>query len=291
MNNLQTSMNPSQLCRLAVFITLFCAGFGLAGCGEATDSQNDPASRRAQPVSLTPEFSVVGADANDDVIRFGEMNLSISEIRLEPLEQDDERSPAFSTRRPVQLHFDMIEEETPRVVDQIDVPNPGRYLVSVRLEPLTRVERNLYGIVTETNYPSLSVQGFIAAESVEVQKDLKDEQADGSPVPMPFDEMQADCAGGPCDGWMPFKFDSRRASFLTLNEIEVQRNSDLLAFEFDVSRWAEDLVEPIRAVVEEKHASAEPNQEVDVTNDVEGAGFGAESMLRGARVSSLVQVR
>ncbi|QDG54699.1 hypothetical protein FIV42_29330 [Persicimonas caeni] len=274
------------------------AATAAAGCGDVDFGTPQPteAVQREQSVTVVPEFSVSGTSNLPGNLYLSELGLAISEIRLEPL-SSDLGSIAYSTRNPTRLHFDVANGETVKLGEPVDLPRAGRYLVSVRLEPIAEVQHSDEG-AAETISPSFSVAGFVAGEGVvRVDPRYDEKRSDGSPVPMPFDEDEGDedemqdMPALPTE-WTPFHYDSRRSVFFTLNEVEFEAGKQYLSFNFDVHDWALDLVDPLLSAV--KHTSdigGEKERGIDVTSPLESTGHGAEALFENAEVRAIAEGR
>jgi hypothetical protein len=269
------------------------AAFAVASCA-GVDGEQGEAAEREQSVTVVPEFSVTGTAALPDKLFLSELGLTISEIRLEPI-SSDLGSIAYSTRNATRLQFDVASGETVKLGEPVELPTSGRYLVSVRLEPISEVEHSEAGSV-ETVTPSFSLSGFVAGEGVlRVDPRYDSTRSDGSPVPMPFDENETDedsmqdMPALPTE-WTPFHYNSRRSVFFTLNEVEFEAGKQYLSFEFDVHDWALELVEPLLTAVKHTNEVGEPREEgIDVTNPLESTGHGAESLFENAEVRAIMQ--
>lgn len=257
--------------------TAALATLGLVmGCGEqetvgTADAQHDV---RRQAVTVVPEFVITGAEAIPSSLFVTELGLTVSEIRLEPMWSTE--SLADATREPLAVSFDLAHGESVRTNDALQLPAAGRYLVSIRLEPATTADG-----AAESSF---SLDGFVA----ERQGQLLDDTMDGRPQPMPFDQTQksdseiTDAAAYPAE-WTPFEYRSKRAVFFTFNDVTLEPGSQFLTFSFDVRDWAVDVVEPISNAVK---SSAEWDESVDVTNQIDSTGNGVEALVRTGVVRS-----
>lgn len=275
----------------------------LGGCGDASlvGVGEDGYQEQAQTISLVPEFSLNGSEEMPDTVYFSELGLAIAEIRLEPLrasaEEAEPSSIIYSTRNAIQLDFDVARGEQVIFGEPLELPHTGRYLISVRLEPISRVQTS-FGTVNEVISPSFRVEGFVATNpATRTERGRLDESADGSPTPMPFEEDEECEIQQGLDGrvgeWTPFHYDSRQSVFISLNEVEISEDSEFLAFEFNMNEWAQSLATPLRDAVQgsDEAASSASTHGVDVTSRLEDDGYGASMLLTNARVSSLNQRR
>lgn len=240
----------------------------MSGCVdiETPGSAGSETDTRQQAVTVVPEFMITGSDTMPDNLYVTDLGLTVSEIRLEPMWSND--SLAYSTREAFVVNFDIASGEVVRTEEALELPDEGRYLVSVRLEPTTD---------PATGEPaSFSLDGFVAGKRTRLLDEM-----DGRPQPMPFDKTQdnsdiSDRHAYP-DEWTPFSYRSRRAVFYTFNDVELSSGAQYLTFSFDVRDWAIEVVEPISNAVE---SSGDYNDSVDVTSQIDGAGKGAEALIR-----------
>lgn len=277
----------------AVLIGLF-----LVGCADAEPVEPiaEESSDRDQAVTVVPEFQIKGVSALPDELRLEELGLTISEIQFEPLDTDSE-APAYSTREPTPLAFDIADNQTIRRGERLGLPREGTYLINVRLEPVTEVEQVEDGAV-ERVYSSFSVAGSVAGEAAAQRTVFNDSTTTGEPIPLPYDvdrsddeEGESDSAqteeGTTADTWTSFHYDSDRSVFMTLGEVDLREGEQVLSFEFDVSQWALALLEPLLDALEDGDDLHYDNGAVDVSTPLESHGHGAESLLDDAQVDSM----
>lgn len=231
------------------------------------------ARTREQTVVVVPEFAMTGAENTPDDLLVTDLGLSISEIRLEPIATPD--SLAFSTREPFFISFDVGSGETVRALEPVELPTPGRYLVSIRLEPLDH---------DGSEPSSFAMKGFVAGERRVTGADLGS-RSDGRPQPMPFDSTQGgdtlrDKQAYPMQ-WTPFEYHSKRAVFYTYTDVAFESGTQRLRFSFDVRDWAVDVAEPIADAIENTRTA---NDSVDVTNEVDRSGAGVDALLEASIV-------
>ncbi len=213
-----------------------------------------------QPVVVVPEFHLSGIERVPAKLRVSSMGLTVSELRFAPVDTD---GIAFTTVDPMVIKFDVSNGEAyKKSLTEIRLPDPGRYLVSMRLEPRP-----------EEGFP----QSFFMNGSVEEVVSI-DEESDGWPQPV-FDEKLA------MKGWTPFRYKSRKTVFFTFNDITLQNGTQALAFEFDAANWSGSVVASIsKAVRNTEHVNEDG---VDVTNTVESAGDDFASLIETGIVENL----
>ncbi|MFU8804298.1 MAG: hypothetical protein ACNA8W_10850 [Bradymonadaceae bacterium] len=265
---------------------------GFMGCGES-DGPVHPdveTTERNQAVTVTPEFSITGTEFLPDELYLAELGLSITEIRLEPI--SGRNGVAYSTSKPIRLSFDVADGELVKRGAAVKFPEAGRFLVSVRLEPIEHYDQVKGAQVTES---SLSIAGFVAGTD---GRTLSGNHQDGNPLPLPFDEIIEESNddqelterdGSPMD-WTPFHYDSKRAVFYTFSDVELSSGEQYLTFTFDIRDWAVELIEPIvRAVNSSTSPSLSGGQGVDITSQLDSTGSGTEAFMDSATVGTSPQ--
>lgn len=269
------NMKPSKI--LFLLLVLF---LGLTACAEEPlvieleeASQDSHASTQTSAL-ITPEFRLIGLDEMPRELLLQQLSLAVSEIRLEPLRSHG--GIAYSTSQPFELVFDLSTGEDSITFDAVELPETGRFLVSIRLEPPRHIdlESQMEG--------SLGMRGMIRTDLVDNLDDEDEksdgEEHDGSPLPLPFDKIDE----GDDDSWTPFTFTSERAVFYTFSDVEFDVGEQVLTFEFELGDWAKSAVNPLAEAIEEN-----PDQEVvDISHefDTPEAG-GPEALLDTGSVS------
>ncbi|MEZ4460421.1 MAG: hypothetical protein R3E66_11990 [bacterium] len=260
-------------------ISVICLALLASSCVELEPSQgsNGATSTRTQAVTVVPRFELINADKIPDVLYLTQLGLVVSEIRLTPIVTKN-YGLAYATANASVLKFDLANGEKITEGSPIELPESGRYVVSIRLEPLEST--------TEGEAPSsLSVDGFVA-QATDVTNPGK--VADGTPLPLPFEPKKkvegiSDSSATPVT-WTPFQYSSQRAVFYTMNDVELEAGEQTLQFQFDVQDWAEEVADPIsKAIKNNPNTLAQDG--VDVTRQVESTGVGVESLIQTAVVS------
>lgn len=242
----------------------------------------EEAVTQKQSVSVVPTFSLTGHHTLPADLYLSELGFTVSEIRLEPLAADAS-SVAYSAVQPEIVRFDVSRGETIKHGQPIVLPEPGRYLVSLRLEPLKAPGR-------DELISSFTLLGFVAQSSMRVDPRYEDDRGD-RPTPHPFDEggdsdppghgELVDSPEAP-DAWTPFRYHSERAVFFTLNTVDFQAGEQALEFSFDMRNWVVDIVEPISRAVETDESLSGSHQEgVDISRYLDSNGQGAEAFIAG----------
>jgi hypothetical protein len=242
---------------------------------------------RTQTVTVVPTFSIAGISSLPADLHLSELGFVISEIRLEPL-AGNAGSVAFSAVKPEIVKFNVAHGETQRFGDSIELPRPGRYLVSVRLEP---IDSGKNGDVIS----SFEVAGFVAQSGGDARYAIGEDDGE-RPTPHPFDpdddEIKGDADGlsdnpETPDTWTPFYYHSERAVFFTLNDVEFEAGEHQLEFTFDIHNWAFDIVDPISRAVSNDGVIGADSEGIDISRHLDSSGQGAESFVTSGRVSAM----
>lgn len=250
---------------------------GGTSCVDNVDEFGQPVgySTKQQSVVVAPQFEIVGEKELPDTLHVTQLGLVVSEILLQPIDRPD--SVSYSFAKPFAPKFDLSRGETIKSFDGVEVP-AGRYLVSLRLEPIA-VEDG------DVDPSSFEMYGFVA----EGPKIYNDEvSSDGTPVPLPFKEGEDDAAEGELtdlpespDQWTPFLYKSKKTEFFTFSNVEFTAGQQYLTFRFDVRSWALEVVQPISKAVRN---GAIDDEGVDATNVIEGSGAGARALIESGEV-------
>lgn len=248
----------------------------MAGCVD-TEEMGTPGSDndvRKQAVTVVPEFVITGSEQMPDSLFVTELGLVVSEIRLEPTWSG---SLAYTTRDPMLIDFDVANGQTTEIDQAVELPDEGRYLVSIRLEP----------VGDDDNASSFSMNGFVLDDD-DTDEKIVDDTMDGEPQPMPFNpddsknDILSDRQADP-EEWRPFDYHSKRAVFYTFSDVVFEPGEQYLTFSFDVRDWAVEVVEPISNAVRTNQTDSDS---VDVTKQVDGAGTGVEALIETGVVQS-----
>lgn len=284
------------------FLIPLVTAVALMGCvptEETTPVVQDVETQR-QAVSVTPTYSIVGMSDLPNALHLSQIGFGVSEIRLEPID-GSQSSVAYSAVRSEFVAFDVAGGELHKSGTTIELPHEGRYLVSLRFEP---VERSRSGEAS-----SFMMSGFVDQESVRINP-LADDGNNDRPTPLPFTpdegggEPDPDEPSDPVEddssedaellaiaeeGWTPFHYQSERAVFFPLGEVEFVHGEQQLDFSFDVRDWAANVVEPIAQAVEIDQSITDPNadQGIDISRYLDSNGHGAESFVEKARVKAM----
>lgn len=243
---------------------------------EPTQGSPDTTSTRTQAVTVVPRFELTNADKLPAHLYLTDLGLVVSEIRLTPFVSSN-YGLAYATASPIVLRFDLANGSLVTDGEPIELPEIGRYVVSIRLEPVA-------SITEDGETASLTVNGFVA-EATDVSNPGK--VADGTPLPLPFDKNKvegvSERSATPVT-WTPFQYSSQHAVFYTMNDVELQRGGQVLQFQFDMQDWALEIADPISNAVKNNPNTQAPNG-VDVTRQVESTGVGVETLIQTGVVS------
>lgn len=278
------------------------AAIALIGCvpTEETTPVVQDVETQQQAVSVTPTYSIVGMGDLPQALHLSQIGFGVSEIRLEPID-GSQSSVAYSAVRSEFVTFDVANGEQHKAGTAIELPDAGRYLVSLRFEPVERSRTS--------DASSFVMSGFVDQESARINP-LADDGNNDRPTPLPFSpdegggEPEPDEPGDPVEdsaeddaellglsgeSWTPFHYQSERAVFFPLGEVEFVHGEQQLDFSFDVRDWAANVVEPIAQAVEIDQAITDPtaNQGVDISRYLDSNGHGAESFVEKARVKAM----
>ena len=258
----------------------------LLGCAEDEEAvqAEEVVQTQSQHVVVVPTFQLDGLDALPDSIYLTRLGLTVSEIRLEPMAAQP-GTVAFSAVKPEVIRFNLAENQLVQTGQAIELPKAGRYLVSIRLEPLRQGVGN-------SERSSFTLQGFVAQESMKIDPRYSggegSNQARPTPVPVSHEKNQVKVAGlsdtpDAPETWTSFRYHAEYAVFFPLNDVEFKEGSQELKFHFDVTDWASAIAEPVARAVQEDGVSHEGRDGIDVTKFIEGRGQGAESFLSQSR--------
>ncbi|TXD37584.1 hypothetical protein FRC98_07795 [Lujinxingia vulgaris] len=258
---------------------------GVIACGEAApDAQGEhsPVDARSQAAVVTPEFRLSGIGELPEELILEEVGLTITEIRLQPVIGSE---VAYSTTQPFGLSFDLSEGETAIRGHAVEFPQTGRYLVSVRLEPLSPEERDVLNEEEGLDLPvgSLELNGLVRYGDSAMGK-VGGEDEDGNPLPLPFERTRAWTID---ESWTPFHYESQRAIFFALSNVELSPGEQTLVFNFDLNQWAIGALDPIVSAVETIGSQGRPGEVIDISPSLDEGALGTEAMVRAASVSTM----
>ncbi len=281
-----------------VLAAVGAAVLAAAGCTDMFSSaENASVHTTEQPVRVVPTFHLEGTDEVPEQLRLEDLGLAISEIELTPSSPDE--SVAYSSRAPVGLEFHVEAGEIQLTGDELVLPEPGTYDVSLRLEPTGSPSEA--GEAKDSRDYSMRMRGYVAGNGiVRVDRDDDGENEDGRPVPFPASpDRDEDDDGNVSDRpelpnqWTPFEYESKQSVVHTLDQVEIGGDRQILSFSFDAEDWALELLEPLsRAVRRQESSPTNPGDQgggsvVDVTREVERLGEGPAGMEEHMSVQAI----
>ena len=266
--------------------SILAGGILLSGCVDEEEISG-PAPNNTQSFEVTPRFQLEGLDRLADEVFLKELHLSVSEVRLEPLDEGRDEV-VYITKRPMFFHFDLASEETILEGAPISLPHAGEYLVSIRLEPSANPSDELeFKDVLEGR--SMRLDGLLALE------ELSDE-----PMPLPW-KVQSEEFNLPDSllskpvNWLPWTYSSQRSTYLPMNNVTFNSEEhQTLVISLDLAQWLEGALDPLQQAVMEvdgELASGSPEgidrlDAIDVSSDVEEKGSTLESLNGSSEVES-----
>jgi hypothetical protein len=266
---------------------LALGALALGACAEPLDDTPTPdAAQQRQAIIVQPQFSIEGVERLDDALLLEELGLSISEIRLEPLDGNDDL--AYSFIRPQYLRFDVASGVRTLCAQPLELPAAGRYLVSIRVEPVYM--RSEDGV---SRTSSFTMSGHVAYDSSQAAKGGT--MSEG-PIPRPFrddttrpkddaepQEHKHGCRFKRCPTvtWAPFSYHSERSVFYTIDEVHIIDGSQHLSFSFDVEAWGAEAVESISRAVSSPDAAPilDDRRGLDITRQLDSMGQGVDALV------------
>jgi hypothetical protein len=270
--------------RLKSAMISMAAALSMSACGDAEVEApvEEPTAPQVESVSVVPTFTLSGIEELPGELYLADLGFIVSEIRMEPvLEQSS--SVAYSAVSPQAYSFDVAAGERVQFGEAIELPRAGRYLVSVRFEPMVTPQDELIS--------SFAISGFVAEGTAsEVLAD--DDESRPNPYPFAGGSDDEGANGEPPDegekfveseseapeAWTPFFYHSERAVFFPLNDVEIQNGQQALEINFDVQRWAVEIVDPISNAVKSKYHSTGA-ESVDISSHLDSSGQGTEAFV------------
>lgn len=276
----RTSSSPRPFGAIvSLALCVLCLG---VGCVPEDDApvQSETTQVRTQPVVVVPTFTIAGAEALPEALYITKLGFTISEIRLEPLTSSSS-GLAYSAIDAQHIEFDVSQGVHTNHGEPILLPKSGRYLVSLRLEPVER-----YDDATGSSLlSSFVMSGFVNRDSKAKMMDVDPGDISEEPRPDPFDGPDGNGEGGdepaPPDSsetWTPFVYHNERSVFMTLNEVEFTQGEQHLTFNFNLDKWAVEIADPIVRAVRGISGPA-TNMGVDISRQLDSSGRGSESLM------------
>jgi len=282
-----------------------------AGCAETLPGDGNPSRTDSEPVEVQPTFHLTGFDKLPSGFTVTDLGFTVSEIRLDPVEEDGRRI-AYTNAEPITVDVDVKQGERYVDASSFELPESGTFDVTLRLEPISGefgasamdTGSSDSGESPPSSYPySFQLDGFINSQAAESWSSSADGSAeDGDPIPHPmqpetqYEEMSEDDLMAASD-WTPFTYASDVPLLLTLDQVNLEEGQQSLEVEVDIGDWGMDLIEPISdAVVEaedseqEEEPSVKPGEDdvqtIDVTNTIDEKGLGPSSLSQDIQVEA-----
>lgn len=263
---------------------------GWVGCGDSVEGGNQETVELREEswrevAAVIPVFQVSGLGSVDEAIILDKLGLVIAEIRLEPLDGDG--GVAFSTTRPFELVFDLSQGAQAQEYQEVEIPQTGHFLVSVRVEPVEgegefglpdgrvasvgmegRVRSDAREDVGEDGDGKPLPLPFDGRHSRDEDADDEDDSGDGKPLPLPFDSRRQ--AMETPEEWTSFRYSSQDVVYFTFSEVELVEGSQKLVFDFDLSAWIDSLSEPVARAVSQAQGNETANRgPIDISSQLD----------------------
>jgi hypothetical protein len=217
------------------------------------------------------------------------MDFRVAEVRFEPVDADDE-AIGYVTPSPFELGFRIGDGEVSQQSEPIELPSPGRYEVTLRVEPSTS---------SRARAPSVAFSGYFPVDSSSCRNPRHvasgGDSQDGQPIPVPYEpDRRAETRSASPSHWGDFSYRSTDSYRYSLGDVEMARGVQVLAFTFDVGEWGREMKRPIGRALEQRdcpeldgpsgssapgrHRGGHEPLSVDVTDEVDQFGEGPEEM-------------
>jgi hypothetical protein len=282
-----------------------------AGCAEALPGDGEGPRTDSEPVEVKPTFHLTGFDKLPSGFTVTDLGFSVSEIRLDPVEEDGSRI-AYTNAEPITVDVDVHKGERYVDASSFELPESGTFDVTLRLEPISgefgtsamETGASDSGESGPSSYPyAFQLDGYINSEAAKAWASSTGKAADDpEPIPHPmqpeteYEEMSEDELMAASD-WRPFTYASDVPLLLTLDRVNLEEGQQSLEVEVDIGDWGQQLIKPISEAVteaeesdEDEEPSVEPGdgavQTVDVTKTIDKRGLGPSSLSQDIRVQT-----
>jgi hypothetical protein len=281
-----------------------------AGCAETLPEDGDGPRTDSEPVEVKPTFHLTGFDKLPSGFTVTDLGFSVSEIRLDPVEEDGRRI-AYTNAEPITVDVDVNKGERYVDASSFELPESGTFDVTLRLEPISgefgSSSADSGSSDSDELPPSSSpyafqLDGYINSEAAEAWASDNGSAEDGDPIPHPmqpdnqYEEMSEDELMAASD-WTPFTYASDVPLLLTLAQVDLEAGQQSLEVEVDIGDWGQHLIEPISQAVteaEESQQDEEPSvepgdgsvQTIDVTKTIDKRGLGPSSLSQDIHVQA-----
>ena len=282
-----------------------------AGCAETLPGDGNPSRTDSEPVEVQPTFHLTGFDKLPSGFTVTDLGFTVSEIRLDPVEEDGRRI-AYTNAEPITVDVNVKQGERHVDASSFELPESGVFDVTLRLEPISgefgasamETSSSGSGESPPSSYPyAFQLDGYINSEAAkEWASGTGKASDDGEPIPHPmqpgtqYEEMSEDELMAASD-WTPFTYASDVPLLLTLDQVDFEEGQQSLEVEVDIGDWSMDLIEPISDAVVEAEASeqeeeptVEPGEDdvrtIDVTKTIDEKGVGPSSLSQDIQVQA-----
>ena len=281
----------------------------LLGCGDGlTEPEVDLADgdlTGGEPIAsieVTPSFRLTGIEGFPARLHLERLQLGIGEVRLEPLDLDGD--VVYISKTPEVLDFHLDEGVLEIDSRTIALPHTGRYLVSLRLEPVP-LDSNIENEEAEDDVgggeddseenSSFALSGAVATtHSTTDGTDFTRPSVprSGKPTPLPWKPQGGGDVGTVVFMWVPFTYKSTRIAYFDLGVVEITQGNARLVINLDLSGWVYDAVTPLLSEVvhegegDHDRNNDDPNSrfEIDLSNELDRLGQGMENAMGDSSV-------
>lgn len=206
----------------------------LSGCGDLDVAEpiDDGAQGAESSALVTPEFQVEGVDGESEQLLLEQLGLSISEIRIEPLSGDGQEL-TYTTSEPPEFRFATSQQKTSLQGAQIELPESGRFRVSLGMEPDAEID-----FEESSESDSLDLAGLVRTQ--DPVTDEEDETSDGkdndgSPLPLPVEPVREDDGDDEEVMWTALELTGgEQGIFYTFLDVELVAGEQVLTIVLDL---------------------------------------------------------
>ena len=277
--------------------------FGLVGVTGCTEEGIEGTEGSVvETFSLEPSISVHSSARSN--VRIERVFMGIGSIILEPI--DDPEAPAFSTREMLALEFDLTEERFAELrVPGIELVKPGRYMISIAIEPLYDVAESAPGDDKPVE-SSIRIEGTLLYSIPKMTGQFDPTDPNKEPEPLPWVPTDDDKDNGVVD--LPplqhatiepiaFAYRSERTGFIRLGEVKLSPEHNDLLIHVDLDYWLDKALAPVMAEIEQYQSSSDfehylndnisEGMDLDLNTYIEEVGLELEHVFTTSSASSL----
>ncbi|PJB35441.1 MAG: hypothetical protein CO108_25725 [Deltaproteobacteria bacterium CG_4_9_14_3_um_filter_63_12] len=253
--------------RVLLLLALGLLAVALLGCVEGDPDTNTDVETRESFI-VTPVISISEHSTQSNVM-IREVFLGVGSVILEPL--DDMHEPMLSNRSATPLLFDLRHEPEQSIeLPGLTLAHPGRYLLSISIEPMVSGPNQL--------------TAALGAQSLALRGDYYKVNPNTDPVvtpePVPWRDPNAYKFSKTPDMFeqgqisrYPFEYESARTGFIRLGEVELTADSTSIVVSISLESWLADALAPVLAdFVTHPQVQGPP----DLSDTLESAGLGME---------------